>query len=68
MEITTELVHTVQNVIKKQFTSFEPKDFADGSILIKPSDAETLLRAAEFRSECVKMKCYMCDTCCFICL
>lgn len=52
LQITTELVHTVQNILQGQLSvALGPEDFAPGSILIKPSDVETLLRTAEFRSE-----------------
>ncbi len=53
LHITSELIHTVQSVLKRELSlTLGPEDFADGSIIIKPSDVESLLRAAEFRSTC----------------
>lgn len=52
LEITPELVHTVHSMLKRQLTlNLGPEDFLENSILIKPSDVQTLLKTAEFRSK-----------------
>ena len=59
IEITPELVHTVHSVLRSQLTPYylETKgiNYPDNSF-INSSDVESLLRAAEFRSECHTME------------